>query len=194
MTTEIDGEVAYPIYSISARWVNDGEHDPKYPRRYEGLPDGRVSNSTGFNWMYPYETELGWVEKAGMRWWEKYRRRDKGDKYSIHDKHPDGCILSVKYVRHEVWCLTWFEHYTFDRGQTDEEVLRSFRTYVRRVEDFNYKHGWHDSCTDFSIPHIALMGAEDRWRWCGGEDPHHPTHPPCRCGHCQRRGVIRIGH
>jgi hypothetical protein len=92
------------------------------------------------------------------------------------------------YLGDDEWCLTWFSHYTFDTGQTDEEVLESFRNFVYRYEN-NIKR-----------TQSSLMGAEDRWRWKG---LHYPdgenaaaieTDPPCRCEFCKRDGIIRIGH
>jgi hypothetical protein len=38
------------------------------------------------------------------------------------------------------------------------------------------------------------MGAEDRWRWYGGDSYENKTDPPCRCNGCKKAGVIRINH
>jgi hypothetical protein len=40
----------------------------------------------------------------------------------------------------------------------------------------------------------CLMGAEDRWRWSGGDSYENRTDPPCRCDGCKKAGVIRVDH
>ncbi len=94
----------------------------------------------------------------------------------------------LKYLGDDEWCLTWFSHYTFDTGQTDEEVLISFQHFVNRYE------------IDVKRTQTTLMGAEDRWRWKGMTYPDGKNaagvevDPPCRCEFCKKRGIIRIGH
>ena len=34
---KIDNEKAYPVYEIDVKWLQDGEHDPKYPNWYKVL-------------------------------------------------------------------------------------------------------------------------------------------------------------
>ena len=94
----------------------------------------------------------------------------------------------IEYTGHDEWCLTWFSHYTFDTGQTDQEALDSFNEFVYR-----YTNGTKQTQS-------TLMGAEDRWRWKGMSYPDGTnaagveTDPPCRCQYCKEQGVIRIGH
>jgi len=96
----------------------------------------------------------------------------------------------------EEWCLTWFAHYTFDIGQTDQETLNSFEEFVYRMKRYNSKNGkmeqFSDGTSYWNEPY-CLMGAEDRWRWKG--DPKiDDSRPPCRCKFCKEKGVITIGH
>jgi len=185
-------EPAYPIFFITARWVQDTPPDidrKVHATSLEGLPLGRMHNSTGLYRMYPYEAELGWVERGALAWWEKYRNTppQDGRKYQPCGNHADSCIIKVEFSGREQWCPAWFSHWTFDRGQSDAEVLESFREYVWRVQDR----------ADFreDEEHPCLMGAEDRWRWSGVEDDGETrTDPPCRCKVCKQQGVIRINH
>lgn len=117
----------------------------------------------------------------------------KEDGYRYDHFEPEELVIHIldtklEYIDEDEWCLTWFSHYTFDNGQTDEEVLDSFREFVRDFED------------DTKRTFTTLMGAEERWRWCGhiyqNEGDWQPTRtdPPCRCQFCKEQGVIRINH
>ena len=169
----------YPIYTIDVRWEQDGEHDEKYPNWHKGLPEGRIWNSSGFNKMYKEYPDLDVVKEYVDEWWSGYRV-DKLD-----GKNSGEPEITIGEPRLETWCLTWFQHYTFDDGRTDKEFLESFERYVRR-----YAH-LQDYTGDTPDNYICLMGAEDRWRWHGET---HDDKPPCRCKHCTKQGVVRIGH
>jgi hypothetical protein len=110
------------------------------------------------------------------------------DQISMNDLTIHVLDAELEYLGHDEWCLTWFQHYTFDKGQTDEEVLKSFGDFV-----YNYQNGAKRTQS-------TLMGAEDRWRWKGMSYPDGEnaagieTDPPCRCQYCKEAGVIRIGH
>lgn len=100
--------------------------------------------------------------------------------------------------------MTWFAHYTFDVGQTDEQARDSFERFVRRMELLNRDETTYEPYTGkdgntyhTEHPAYVLMGAEDRYRWHGsttGETDSERTLPPCRCKHCKARGVLTIGH
>jgi hypothetical protein len=93
-----------------------------------------------------------------------------------------------EYLGDDEWCLTWFAHYTFDTGQTDEEILKSFNRFVNKYMN------------EIKKTQSSLMGAEDRWRWAGLKYPDGKNaaaiqvDPPCRCEFCKEAGVIRIQH
>lgn len=186
-------DVRYPIYSISARWEQDGEHDPEFPRWHEGLPEGRIRNSSGLHRMYREDQDLAEIERwARDEWWPDYVAT------KLADKNPTAPEIEVKLMHRESWCCSWFEHWTFDVGQTDAEALASFERYVRRHE---FYQDWpHEVLTDADLKRrgieyrVCLMGAEDRWRWSGGPGPEDRTAPPCRCEHCTAQGKLRIGH
>lgn len=79
-----------------------------------------------------------------------------------------------EFVGEDTWLCQWFNHYTFNTHLTDQELLQSFTEFVARHRGKDYK----------DLDYICLMGAEDRYRWKG----------PCRCAHCQERGIVMIDH
>ena len=175
------GERAYPIYRVEVKWVQDTINDP-HPRWIEGLPAGRMRNATGWNKMYREVRPYGDIEAEIQTWWETY---------SQTLPNPAELVVEVVFDRWEVWCLTWFSHWTFDVGLDDNAVLRSFDKYVMRMQAANLRASGYDDKP------FCLMGAEDRYRWSGSGDDGNPrenTPPPCRCVHCKKQGVVRIGH
>ena len=170
-------EKTYPIYSFSAKWSEkaDVEKYKDNPKWNVGLSEDRIWNSTSFTKMFKEEKEQGELDGFIMDWWERYSQNDK-----FKDKEPKLLFLKAQFKEKETWHLTWFEHETFDTGQTDDEVLDSFERFVSRKE---------------FLSECCLMGAEDRWRWHGGRDENGENKPaPCRCEHCKNQGVIRIAH
>lgn len=186
----IDGEPAYPIYDIGVRWEQDGEEDPG-SHWYAG--EGRTKNGTQLHRMYRDDPgEDGVAREITEEWWPEYVEKKLA---GVNSTEP---TIEVCPVWYETWCCSWFEHWTFDDGRTDREYLESFENYVRRHEDYQ-DHIRHveDERSERGEPTICLMGAEDRWRWCGSGDDGKPdtrTDPPCRCEHCREQGVVRIGH
>jgi hypothetical protein len=185
----IDGEKAYPIYSINARWSQEGDQSTYSPAWYEGLPEGRIWNGTGFKKMFKEEQTEESLNKFLNDWWEKYIK-DEIDSMQIVNLVLEK--LEITFYENETWFLTWFSHETFDNGQTDEEALQSFKKYVTRKEELNYKsqqEKGEDVC--------CLMGAEDRWRWRGADangEYSEDSPAPCRCKFCKEQGVLRIAH
>lgn len=185
-------EKKFPIYSFSARWSEDGIQDPNRPKWYEGLPEGRVWNSTGFSKMFREEQTQEQLDTFINDWWGKYIESQSVENIQKHRHpiiNPQLAELKHSYKHHETWVLTWFSHETFDLGQTDGEALQSFENYVRRIEELNLGKEIFDQ--------ICLMGAEDRWRWHGSDPdgkPNQDVPPPCRCKYCKEQGLIRIGH
>ena len=166
----------YPIYRISAKWhqpiAKPGPWD-----RTDGLPKGRCWNSASFLRMFKEELSENELNAFLAGWWEAY---SKG--------HPDWSKseLAIEFVENETWCLGWFFHYTFDEGQSDDEALLSFASFVDRKMQLIRERGREAYC---------LMGAEDMWRWCGKHNEDGTSTPaPCRCDGCKEQGIIRIGH
>ena len=205
---EIDGERAYPIWKIVARWSELGKQDPKSPWRHRGLPKNHVWNSTVVDKMFRVDG-LGWddLEAEAEKWWSDYlgavnRRTGK------RNFEGDACLRSLKlrYRFHETWCQEWFGHWTFDVGQADVEARESFQRFVRRMENRNRVGLWFrpyqddDGQTFHSRQEpYCLMGAEERYRWHGNDaatrdDRGESTEPPCRCLYCRQQGVLRISH
>ena len=180
----IEGEKAYPIYSFSFRWSQDGNRDKKYPNSHKGLPEGRIWNGISFYKMYKTRKTRAFLVAYAMNWWAKYIYEvSRFSKEKLIVKNPKLIKADIKFREYEVWLLTWFQHETFDIGQSNEEALRSFAKFVYRKE----RLGEDKYC---------LMGAEDRWRWHGTEDgtPNSKSEAPCRCKHCKEAGLIRIAH
>ncbi len=182
-------EKTYPIYRFTARWseISKNKSYEEYPNWKKGLPEDRIWNSAIWTKMYREEQDLIELEGWMMQWWDEYLTKKDNE-----DKKMKLFCLKVELVEKETWHLTWFQHETFDEGQSDEEVLRSFENYVRRKELLNNKlreEGKDEYC---------LMGAEDRWRWHGAEPngkPSYNNYPaPCRCKYCKEQGMIRICH
>lgn len=188
---EIDGEKTYAIWDMRARWLEDRTDDYEPAEsQLKDAPEGRMWNSTCHNEMFKEEKTRGQVITSAYEWARKMLLGEKFTKV-----HASDAIVCIRFVRREVWCLTWFSHYTFDVGQSDQDTLASFQRYVDRTERINAREGknvngyWRE-------PH-CLMGAEERWRWRGSGDDgdrDNRTDPPCRCKHCKEQGLIRIGH
>jgi len=181
-------EKIYPIYRFSARWseISTKSYED-YPNWKKGLPSDRIWNSTSFTKMYREDMDINELEGWFMEWWDEYLSKKDNE-----DKAMKLLSLKVEYVEHETWHLTWFQHETFDNGQTDEEALESFDSFVRRKEVLNDRSQFEKGEDTY-----CLMGAEDRWRWHGVEpngesDDRSPA--PCRCRHCKEQGMIRIVH
>ena len=174
-------EPTYPQHTIILRWEQDDVQNQKYPRDYEGLPEGRIRNCVSLNRMYREIRTEGEIYLWALdEWWPLYVAE------KLADLNPSVPTVTIKDKGRETWILSWFEHWTFDYGQTDAEAIASFRAYVDRYAHMqDWAMDWRDK-----PEYRCLMGAEDRWRWKGeGDGP-----APCRCVHCVKQGVIRIGH
>ena len=187
------GEKAYPIYSISAKWSEDQPIEPHPASWCEGLPEGRFWNRTGWSTMYSAERSPDEIKAEATNWWPKY----------IVDKkisNPSDLEITIKLVHWEVWCEGWFSHWTFDVGMSDSDVIASFGRYVDRMLAANQHEGEfrkREDGTEYWHEPYCLMGAEDRYRWCGSADGSptgEHTDPPCRCEHCKKAGRVVIGH
>lgn len=178
----IDGEKAYPIYRVDAWWLQDIGTDE--------ISDGKGCDATGYYEMYQEDPGLEGVQIDAIKWWEGYSALDK-----YRNCHLSTPILTVTFVRHEVWVLRWFSHWTFDIGQSDQEAIDSFERFVQRTKKFNKENGKWVKATTYDGSYwdepYCLMGAEDRWRW-HGRDEESPA--PCRCDDCKKAGRIMICH
>ena len=156
-------ENKFPIYKFYATWDQDDFEN----------------NGTGYSIMYKENPSAEQLESELQEF-----------KFGILAKH-NGVVFKnaeYKFVEEESWCLTWFSHYTYNQFETDSEVERSFRDFVDRKEEFNWKNGHHVSDMNMNLdmkehPYYCLMGAEDRYRW-----------KICRCEHCVKLGKITIDH
>lgn len=183
----------YPIYSVGVQWTQDGSDSN--PRNWwpTNPGEGRIWNQCAMSKMLREPCDPSELQREFREnWWPVYIANDLRGQPPIATLRPRDVSIRVSDARFETWCLTWFEHFTFDIGQSDEEALASFERYVRRydwMQDYPYDNR--------PKGYLCLMGAEDRWRWHGaGKNGERDarTDPPCRCKHCKEQGVIRIGH
>jgi len=177
----------YPIYNFSAKWSEIKKDRTYSEKETKDLPDNQFWNSTSFKKMFKEEQTQEQLDIFIKNWWKKYAEFKKLD-------YVSNIILTSTFYEFESWVCTWFEHETFDVGQTDQEALDSFEQFVRRYENMQFKIPFPDP-----LPknYHCLMGAEDRWRWHGAKEDGSPdpeSSPPCRCKFCKKQGVIRIGH
>lgn len=186
----LPGEKAYPLFGIRTRWTQDRTEQDTNPSPWQtkGAPDGRLWNSICSNIQMPKHYDERAVANEHLTiWWPKFKATEK-----YRDLHVADLRFSITFRRWEVWCITWFQHWTWDVGLTDQQVLESFSRYVLRTEILNERAMWDGAKQE---PY-CLMGAEDRYRWHGTKtgEPDEQTDPPCRCKHCKKQGVVRIGH
>jgi hypothetical protein len=144
----------FQVFEVRATWKDYGE-------------DGRRADGCTFMRMPRENTTLEQVEiEAREVWWPEYRN-------SL--KYPSRPTINVSFLGWETWCGGWFTHWAYDLGQSDKELLESFREFVDRK---SRQSGY------------CLMGAEDRWRWSARDR----SLPPCRCEDCKKLGIVRIDH
>jgi hypothetical protein len=159
-----------------------------YPKYSIGVSFTEGSSSpTGTDWTTMFReprTTQDIINELQTIWWPNYIK-----------KHQDSNDprFDVQFIGNDTWCINWFNHWTFDIGLTDEQILESFSNYVGRIKCANEYIRYNDDSNllngreDF----FCLMGAEDRWRW-HGENEHDQS--PCQCIHCKGQKLIRIGH
>jgi len=179
---KINGEKAYPIYKVSIKWIQDRPKDSNniFEGLCKGLPKGRMRSSTNFYWMYKIQRPQKELYKKAINFWNMYKE-------TKDIQNPELVNIIVEFKEYETWMLTWFEHQTFDVGQTNEEALKSFEKFVQRKTKLILENK-NSYC---------LMGAGDRWRWHGAEpngDPEDHSSPPCRCKYCKKNGLLKIAH
>jgi hypothetical protein len=158
----------YPIYKIRYEWPQEGKY----------CHGGMNGSSAVVMLREPSATEIA---KRAMKQAERLAEEN--------NVHPSEVDVEVEFDRFEEWCCHWFNHYTWDRGLSDAEVLASFERYVWRMERLNQQNP-HFTESGYQYDEVCLMGAEDRWRWRAADD----GDPPCRCEHCVEQGVVRINH
>lgn len=166
--------------------------DPVYPIAhwhvswtYKDAETGeRKNNGTGGSLMRREDFTLEEFVADHLKWWAEYDR--KGDE-------PSEPVWIIEPVVRQTWCLRWFSHVTPDIGQSDEEVLASFERFVTARERENLRA--------YKERGDGLMGAEDRFRWCGSADGSsgmfgvsNRSEAPCRCDGCKKNGVVMVCH
>ena len=173
-------DISFPIYSIVIRWLQPCEPDKEYVEwQTRDAPSGMLFNSTSFHKAFKEEPNDSELDKIARERWENIKKKYKGE----------SPVFIIRFYENETWWITWFQHETFDIGQSDEEVLASFRRFVRRKEEQGRR--------EHNDSGYLLMGADDEYRWHGAEPDGKPetrSKPPCRCKYCKEQGLIRIAH
>jgi hypothetical protein len=153
-------EKKYPIYRFSAIWNQ---------KDYE-------NNSTGCCQMFETKPTN-----------EELELKLDEFKQNIMKKHPDAIfkICKCKYIEDETWVLQWFNHFTLNKFNNDNEAIKSFEQFVDRKTELNLQNGHYrdDMNSNSKEPYYCLMGAEDRYRW-----------EVCHCEHCQKGDWTIINH
>ena len=196
MSVWIGNERAFAIFSVTLKWTEDHEGG----ERPNGTQSYRMYRDHPGDEMVLADARLWWAYQLG-----KPASSFKEGSPILRDLHPRDVRIDVKFVRHEVWCIGWFDHWTFDLGLSDAKVLASFQHFVFRMEDLNHRETRYvkNDKTGYTHPiaPYCLMGAEDNWRWHGVKDDiagngtsDEHTPPPCRCKHCRAASVVRINH
>lgn len=180
----VEGERAYPTYQVDFRWTQDAGGE-EYPEAWTARAGtGRFWSSTSYDRMYREDPGQQTAAKWAGEWWSEYSTTRIG----VVEKNPSRLKVTVRGPRWETWCLSWFSHWTWDNGRSDEEFLASFERYVRRYE---HMARWDSGRIIGDPKYVCLMGAEDRWRWRGSTED---SKAPCRCEGCTKNGVVRICH
>ena len=182
------GERVFPIYRIQAKWSEDIIDGKEYSENWiKDLPKGRFWNGTSTTLMLKDSLSHEEKETTLNEWWAQYSASEKFNNIADVD-------IQLEFVRFDSWNCVWFNHETFDYGQTDSEVIESFNKYIARVQAINeeYKHQKQNKFAE----QICLMGAEDRYRWFSfnADDTENHDNPVCRCSGCKTAGKIRINH
>ena len=154
--TNIGDDKAYPIFRVEAHFYYDGcSHDyVGSDRMYREMPSAEQSI------------------KDLDEWWQGFINKELIGGKPIGQRHPILQHLRLCLISYETWCLSWFSHYTYIDGRSDDELLQSFYRFRARKLFLHYKEEY------------CLMGAEDIWR----------IKHPCHCEHCQILGITHIGH
>ena len=182
---EIEGEKAYPIYSVRIEYTHDiNDENMKYIGKNQILPNSRAKGYISYSQMYKKEQDINEIkqevnEKTWVNFIKVHDRRTLEEGRIPIDK-PTLESIDISLLRYETWSLTRFSHWTFDDGRSNIQYVESFARFVARMKQ---------------VEGYCLMGAEDVWRWHGkSDDDKERTDPPCRCMHCKNKGIVRIDH
>ncbi|MCH8860499.1 MAG: hypothetical protein IH843_05110 [Thaumarchaeota archaeon] len=147
----------FPVSRILLKWHQPGLDRP---------------NATDIFRMYDIEKhDSDVVNDEAWSFWQKQVKRYEGSTL---------IKMETRYIGMFEWCVGWFNHWTFLKDRSDEELLASFRNHVEEVERFN----WKAMAEGAKYESWCLMGAEERGRWEG----------PCHCVHCSQSNVTRMTH
>lgn len=197
---EIDGERAFPIYSIHVEYTQIMSPDEMrrrlFPERQTYKSQWRTAMELKWNVREHRQYDL---TSAYIMPQDKLTPElESGHTYdlvqAVLKKRPDAHIIraTVKLIYWETWCLNWFSHHTHPLGRTDEELKQSWIRYVNRHDSYQRDLMGGRVRQDNGEYAVCLMGAEDRWRWRGENDD--AENYICRCKGCTSWGIVRVTH
>ncbi len=153
-----------------------------YPNYRFGLvvrfPDGETSNISEHR-MFREAPDPDMLDRELEAWVD----------IGLRHERPSGAFLErgavveqqeATFLHDETWCQAWFSHTSLNVRLSDDDLRADFFRYISRETARGRKRFPDDPRMWTS----GLMGAEEIWRWAG----------PCRCEHCVRREVVKIGH
>lgn len=110
---------------------------------------------------------------------------------TLREAVDDGAMevleTSWEFLGYDTWCCQWFSHYSFATHLSDDELRDSFAEFVGRHRSHERRGSEEQDEYHARVEpanRVCLMGAEERWRWKG----------PCRCEHCEARGIVKFDH
>lgn len=170
----------YPVYKIKAKWaekIPENEQDKYLGDWIKNAPNGYFWNCCYKHYMPKTKQTDEQIKVYYTNWFNKLQK----EIYDIKN-----LTITCNYLFDESWCPNGFSHWTYDIGQSDKDVLKSFINFIKRRTIENTKYGHYgNECTNGNYDtYYCLMGAEDWWRWCDNK--------PCRCG--KQLKIITIIH
>jgi len=127
-------ENKYPIYYFVIKLSQDKDLTQNYfnlhdsPYFFGGLPDNRIWNYFKFYKMFNsfiYKIDKTWLDNYGENYFNNILKEYPDIKNPILDS------IEITFVENESWIKN-IGYETFDVGQTDEEILKSFKEYSNR--------------------------------------------------------------
>lgn len=110
----------YPIYNIDVKFRQDRTSNDYNKGSWwiQGCKKNRQRNILFKTLMFKNDKTEEELLKYCEYMWKNHKKKNK-------HQNPSCPKFRFKLVDREEWCLGWFDHWTFDVGQTDSEVLQS---------------------------------------------------------------------
>lgn len=203
---DLDKEYEAPVFNRIRNQLKELSTWKLYPIYRINWKFNKIKN--GNSNQDSYSKEIMYPDRQSSETWKKLIEEWEFTMSVRHDCEIQTTGYEVSLIEFNDWNLEWYCHYTFDKGQSDEDAYRSFINFVDR---YQYQQG-HDS--EFIIKskntpglingYHCLMGAEDIYRighqpkLIGGgkfdKSKEFEYRKPCRCDMCKKAGLLRFEH